>query len=238
MLLGNVVTGRLLDRDFRSTRQNVERTRRRNVEAGNSGSVSGTPEVTDPRKMNPNDLLNFPIEHARLRSQPIYAIVFWSSTVTYGWLLQYRQPLAAAFVFQFISGYAAISIMQASQVILVDLYPAKSASVTANNNLVRCIIGAIGTSVVEPMRRAVGMGWTMVIFVAFSILLSPLMVLEWKMGMQWRQERAGRAGAVSTVPAPHDADIEHKPEGLMEHGGARITPLPFGEFPSVGREPR
>ena len=73
MLLGNVVAGRLLDRDFRFTRRNVERTRRRNIEAGNSGSLSGTPEVTDPRKMDPNDLLNFPIEHARLRSQPICA---------------------------------------------------------------------------------------------------------------------------------------------------------------------
>ena len=81
--------------------------------------------------------------------------------------------------------------MQTSQVILVDLYPAKSASVTANvcplrfcpisvdllkrssifvrsqNNLVRCIIGAVGTSVVDPMRRAVGMGWTMVIVNSF-----------------------------------------------------------------------
>ena len=49
------------------------------------------------------------------------------------------------------------------------------------------------------------------------------MVFEWKMGMQWRQERAGRAAAVSDLkaPAPHDADIEHKPERPMEHNGAR-----------------
>lgn len=78
-----------------------------------------------------------------------------------------------------------MAILQISQVMLVDLYPAKSASVTANvsnstlnfsksgisnimlmlgyqNNLCRCILSAIGTAVIDPMRRAVGMGWTLV----------------------------------------------------------------------------
>jgi hypothetical protein len=73
MLLANVITGRLLDRDFRATRRNVERLRIRNAEAKNPESPSRIREVTNPRKTDPNDLIEFPIEHARLRSQPICA---------------------------------------------------------------------------------------------------------------------------------------------------------------------
>lgn len=78
MFLANIVGGRLLDRDFRATRRDVERLKRQDIEAGNSGALSRTPETTNPRQMDPNDLLDFPIEHARLRSQPICAQPFIS----------------------------------------------------------------------------------------------------------------------------------------------------------------
>lgn len=76
MLLANVITGRLLDRDFRATRRNVERLKIRNVEAGNLEPPSHTREIANPRQMDPNDLIDFPIEHARLRSLPICVFLF------------------------------------------------------------------------------------------------------------------------------------------------------------------
>jgi hypothetical protein len=46
------------------------------------------------------------------------------------------------------------------------------------------------------------------------------MILEWKMGMQWRQERAGRVMATSEASIFHDADIQRKPQMLR---GQNVT---------------
>lgn len=42
--------------------------------------------------------------------------------------------------------------------LVVDLFPKKSASATAANNLSRCIIGAGGVSVIEPILARIGPG--------------------------------------------------------------------------------
>ncbi|KAF8307792.1 hypothetical protein DL93DRAFT_2101057 [Clavulina sp. PMI_390] len=106
--------------------------------------------------------------------------------------IETKQPLAAPLIMQFIAGYGIMAVLQTSQVMLVDLYPSKSASMSANNNLIRCLISAAGTAAIDPMTNALGIGWSLVIFTGFAALLSPFMVLEYYRGMQWRQERAER----------------------------------------------
>lgn len=41
--------------------------------------------------------------------------------------------------------------------------------------------------------------WQQMIFVGIAVLFSPLVVLEWRMGMRWRKERAARL-QTSSVP--------------------------------------
>ena len=78
--------------------------------------------------------------------------MFWGSVIAYGWLTQYRVHLTAPLIFQFLSeraspcsvsmmiagadiqvvGYSVQAILQLAQVLLVDMFPGKGASVTAN----------------------------------------------------------------------------------------------------------
>ncbi|KAF8307791.1 MFS general substrate transporter [Clavulina sp. PMI_390] len=194
MFISNIITGRVLDREF--------------------------------RRMDPNDLLKFPVEHARLRLLPMYCVSSWIATIAYGWLLETKQPLAAPLIMQFIAGYGIMAVLQTSQVMLVDLYPSKSASMSANNNLIRCLTSAAGTAAIDPMTNALGIGWSLVIFTGFAALLSPLMVLEYHRGMKWRQERAERdrrregagqqAAGATGQNQKEPIDVERKDSNLEE----------------------
>lgn len=64
MVFSTITSGRMLDRDFRATRAKLERKRAKDSE----GALKAA-----QRPLDPNDLLEFPLEHARLRLQPVCA---------------------------------------------------------------------------------------------------------------------------------------------------------------------
>ena len=79
-----------------------------------------------------------------------------------------------------------------NQTLVVDLYPKTSASATAVNNLMRCLMGAVGVAVVQYVINGIGEGLTFVLFAAVTAVLSPLLVVEWFWGEGWRRERKER----------------------------------------------
>ncbi|KAG8910446.1 hypothetical protein FRC01_006335, partial [Tulasnella sp. 417] len=91
-------------------------------------------------------------------------------------------------------GWAGIAIMNGYQLLLIDLYPKQGSSVVALNNVVRCTLGAILIAVIDPILKAMGTGWTFVLFGLIVGVLSPLMtwIVIWR-GPQWRKDRAKKA---------------------------------------------
>lgn len=90
MLFGSLLTGKFLDRDYQSIKKQMIRKAEADREKG----------------MRPEDVTkeeNFPIEHARLRTTPIYLAVFVSATLGYGWCLQKNVNLAVPLILQIIS---------------------------------------------------------------------------------------------------------------------------------------
>ena len=51
-----------------------------------------------------------------------------------------------------------IGVSEVLNVLLVDIYPGQPATVTAANNLVRCLLGAAATAVIKPMINVIGTG--------------------------------------------------------------------------------
>lgn len=121
-------------------------------------------------------------------------------TLIYGWMLQINAPLPVALVLQFLFTFSASGIMTSSQTLLVDLFPGKGASITASNNLVRCLLGAMATACIGPGIAGVGMGWMFTIIglglVANNICLPILM----KKGPKWKENRAQRKNSTLTEP--------------------------------------
>lgn len=100
--------------------------------------------------------------------------------MVYGWVVEKRVHLAVPLIMQFIGecshpdlpgltapntdlsfslvGLTVTSIFNMVSTLLVDAYPGQSASATAANNLYRCLVGAAGTAVIDPILSALGSG--------------------------------------------------------------------------------
>lgn len=185
-----------------------------------------------------------------LTQQPtaVFFIGFIAATIVYGWTLDRGVNLAVPLIAQFISQFVislpsillpchplltrgvvcAVGLTITTQfnsvsTLLVDLFPTQSASATAANNVYRCLLGAAGTAIIDPVISKLGAGelshsgpcslavsdslyWES-IGLAFTMLslinvcFVPLILIEWKYGMQFRLERAHRKQARQEVKA-------------------------------------
>uniref|UniRef100_L2GFB1 Chloramphenicol resistance protein n=1 Tax=Colletotrichum fructicola (strain Nara gc5) TaxID=1213859 RepID=L2GFB1_COLFN len=106
-----------------------------------------------------DDLSKFPIEKARL--QPVYPAVI----------------------------VGLITLVAIMNTLIVDLYPEAPATATAANNLVRCLVGAVGTAIIEYMISGMGRGWCFTFIAALCAVTSPMMFLIVRNGPGWRNER-------------------------------------------------
>jgi predicted MFS family arabinose efflux permease len=178
---GSLSTGWLLNQSFRR------------VEAQYRAERGISPEE------NVVDIRDIPYVQARLKLIPFFSIVLVISLALYGPSFQfndlrryYTPNLAAPLILQFLIAFTATGIYNINSTILIDCFPDRPASVTALNNLCRCLLGAAGVSVIQPLISAVGMMVAFFIVTGIVLLFMPLIWVEWKWGERWRREREKR----------------------------------------------
>ncbi|EEH04469.1 conserved hypothetical protein [Histoplasma capsulatum G186AR] len=143
------------------------------------------------------DLRHFPVERARL--QTMFPLMFVSvcAIVAFGWVLHFRVSIAAPLVLLFISGAAITGTVNTVSTLLVDLHPGKVATVTASNNLVRCLVGAGATAVISPMISGMGVGWCYTLIGFIIAATSPAMLVGIRSGPKRREQKRLNAEAQS-----------------------------------------
>lgn len=132
------------------------------------------------------------IEHARLLRAPIVMAIFIAATLSYGWCLEARTTIALPILWTFCTGFTTTAIMSMFSTLIVDWYPNAGASATAAINLARCLLGAGGTAVVQPMIERLGVGWTFTVGAGIAIASLPLGILTYVRGEHWRQQREAK----------------------------------------------
>lgn len=137
-------------------------------------------------------LQNFPIERARL--DILWPVLYPGllAILGYGWALEASTPLAGPLVLLFLIGLCLTAAINSLSTLLVDMYPQSPATVTAGNNIVRCGLGAGATAVVDLMIGKMGKGWCLTFVVGVCLLFSPILMVEGRYGMRWREERRMR----------------------------------------------
>nr|POE87773.1 putative transporter aqr1 [Quercus suber] len=159
-----------------------------------------------------NDLRAFPIEQARIQVEAPLLGLGIACLLAYGWTLTATPtPLPALLVLQFIMGLTLTGAFNAMSVMLVDLYPLSPATATAANNLVRCLMGAGATAVIDYMIQSMGRGGCFSFIAGVVVLFSPILYVLQRWGPQWREARRVRveaekarktdAPAATTAPA-------------------------------------
>lgn len=136
------------------------------------------------------DLTNFPIERARL--EILIPLVFVGSlfTIGYGWLLEAETNLAAPLVFLAFIGFFVSASFKVVTILNIDLAEGKAAIASASFNLVRCLLGAGSTAVIDLIFRAMGRGWAFTFIGLLQIALLPMLFVLVKWGPMWRKEKA------------------------------------------------
>ncbi|KAK8090225.1 major facilitator superfamily transporter [Apiospora hydei] len=162
-------TGKMLDWDYRHT-----------------AAKEGMPIDI---KRGDDDMTQFPIEHARLRSVKFSVALCSFFIVGYGWSLQQGTHMAVPLVLQFFIGLTEQGIFTGLSTLLVDIHPEASATAQAANNFIRCEMAAAGLALLDLMLRRMGAGWTFVLFAGLGWLVAAMLwVLDVK-GLDWRQTR-------------------------------------------------
>jgi hypothetical protein len=138
MLAGSILSGRAMDSYYRKIKDDLIRQARTDSEK----HVNTEAIEKDP---------SFPIEKARLQILPWVVFVYTTCVIGYGWALQSRVTIAVPLILQFISkfflpalrhttlclitfhlvGVSAITVLNATQTLLVDMMPNQGSSVTA-----------------------------------------------------------------------------------------------------------
>ncbi|KAI9852926.1 MAG: hypothetical protein M1838_003720 [Thelocarpon superellum] len=153
-LLSAFTTGRLIDWNYRRHARRL-----------------GFPVV----KNRQDDLTHFPLELARLQVALPLLYLGSAAIIANGWTLHLGVSLAGPCVFLFVIGFCLVAAFNCMNILMVDLYPGRAATATAANNLVRCLLGAVGTAVVIPVIDAIGTGWAYTLAALLWVAFSPLM---------------------------------------------------------------
>jgi MFS family permease len=165
------VNGRLMDRNYRrlAKKHGFPTSRRRQV-----------------------DLRHFPLERARL--QIVFPMLYTgiACILAYGWVVDRAVHIAVPLVLLFFNGYFITGSFNILSTLLIDLNPQSPATATAANNLVRCLVGAGATALVVPMINAMGKGWCFTFIAGFLFVTSPMVMVLWKWGPKWREEKRAR----------------------------------------------
>lgn len=133
---------------------------------------------------------DFPIEYARMRNTWWITATFIVCVAVYG--VSLRTHLAVPIILQFIIAYGSTAIFTINSALVIDLYPGASASATAVNNLMRCLIGAAGVAASQAIIDALTAQFAFVLLAGITMAMVPLLMVEMKWGYGWRIERQER----------------------------------------------
>lgn len=156
-LAGALAVGRVMDSNFQrhAARLGIAVDKTRRMDLGRHGS--------------------FPTARARLEVAVPTVVLSTGFSVAFGWMLQRRVHVAGPLVVLFLVGFCAVASLNCIAALLLDLSPTRAGTVTASNNLLRCLLGTAVTSATVPLVQAVGVGWTLTVFGGLNALFMPLL---------------------------------------------------------------
>jgi predicted MFS family arabinose efflux permease len=152
------------------------------------------------QKNRQQEIGNFDIERTRLAITLPLIYVASLCILAYGWVMQYRTPLAGPLIMLFFTGLTTTSAFNTLSTLVVDVNYQSAATATAANNLFRCLMGAGATAVASPLIKAIGIGWTATVIAGLWVLGSPALWVVFYRGYSWRQELAHRNQHQSEPP--------------------------------------
>jgi multidrug resistance protein len=169
-IAGSTIIGILMNRSYKEIE--AEYLTQHNVSTDQGSSKGSLPA-------------DFPIAKARLKHIPWITALFIISTIAYGIslgsksLTQLPGWIAVPLILQFLIAATSNAVFAVSQTLVLDLCPGKGASSSAINNLLRCLMGAVGVAFIDKMITDVGVVLAFTGLGLITITLCPLLIIQW-----------------------------------------------------------
>lgn len=222
-MISTAVFGKQMNKNFRkyAARQGI------NIEAGQQV-----------------DMVEFPVEKARLEVTIAPLLLSTAGIVCWGWVLDMKTSIAAPCVLLFVMGVGLNGVMASTNALLMDISASQAGAVMAASNLTRCALGAVASAVIQTMIDALGLGWTYVIFGVVYLVFSPMLLVQYCKGQQWRKQAKEREDRKAAIASQETNTSNANPEtgsvhDLAEQGGSPEGPtsLRFSTMQLCSRRP-
>lgn len=214
-LIGNVMIGRILDWDY-ERQMRIEK---------------------------PETASDLTIEHARLRSLSYHVPLFTLCMLAFGWIVNSHIHIAVSIVLSFCIGWFDSSILSTYceyhlhlcsnncaktfpvATLMIDLFEDAASASSASINLVRCLLGAVGSSTIALMISAMGVGWSFTTLSGILAISTPLVYYQYRFGRKYRIRRSEQRSSA-----------HGEPERVFEDrkaSGPNITMTPLPPLPPL-----
>lgn len=133
------------------------------------------------------DMNKIDVEKARLEITIPSILISTAGIACWGWVLEAKTSIAAPCVILFFMGVGLNGVMATTNALLMDITQSQAGAVMAASNLTRCALGALASAAIQQMIDKLGLGWTYVVYGVIFIALSPMLLVHYFKGHQWRQ---------------------------------------------------
>ncbi|RDW56908.1 hypothetical protein BP5796_12975 [Coleophoma crateriformis] len=106
-----------------------------------------------------DNLTNFPIEEARFRWAGRLNILCLCALVGFGWSVHEHAHVSVPLILQFLFSFWSNWLIQASSILLLDIFPETPSIAATAGNMSRCVMAAAGIAVLEPLANSIGNSW-------------------------------------------------------------------------------
>jgi len=138
-ILGSIVTGRFIDYMYRKS-----------VHSFNSKKEKGLlPQDAELNLIKVRFIPSLP--------QNFICVIVYT---LFGWSVTKQWPVAITIIMASLGSYSSMATLATSSALLVDLYPTNASSATASYNLIRCLMAALATGVLDKMNASLTVGGT------------------------------------------------------------------------------
>lgn len=133
------------------------------------------------------DMNKIDVEKARLEITIPSILISTAGIACWGWVLEAKTTIAAPCVILFFMGVGLNGVMATTNALLMDITQSQAGAVMAASNLTRCALGALASAAIQQMIDKLGLGWTYVVYGVIFMAFSPMLLIHYFKGHQWRQ---------------------------------------------------
>ena len=203
VILGMLVNGRMMDRNYKVTAKNI----------------GFTVDMT-----HGDDLKHFPIERARARGSRYLLGIYICALVGYGWAIEAHGHESIPLILQFVLGLLCTCFNQTFSTLLVDIFPANPSTAAASGNMTRCALAALAVAIMQPLTVSLGRGWYFTLLGILSGVGGAAAI--WGLttrGMEWRGQRLSKSSSPCRDDRMQEKSHASRAGSVIEKNGTSMS---------------